>query len=246
MEKVVLARQQRIQAQRRLDPVQLMASLNYLYPRSTLLATRIDGRVFVSATPERLASYHAGEITCDAMAGTAQRAPVELQDGKLGAQLLADPKSRHEHQLVVDGIRASMKQLCSDISPQQPPTLKRLRGLQHLFTEIRGQLRPETGLIQAAARLHPTAAVNGHPATAASHWLQQHEPFDRGWYAGAAGWIDCHGNGELAVLLRCALLDRDQAELFAGAGITSGSDADAEYAETELKFGVMLEALENS
>lgn len=74
----------------------------------------------------------------------------------------------------------------------------------------------------------------------------QNEPIDRGWYAGAAGWIEYDGNGKLAVLLRCALLDNNYADLFAGAGITAESDPDAEYAETELKLRVMLEALENA
>lgn len=246
MEKVVPARHLQIQAQRRLDPRQLMSTLNYLYPSSMLLATHLSGRIFVSATPERLASSNGNRITCDAVAGTIRRSAVEQKDMHLGKSLLTDPKVRHEHQLVVDDITGSLKPLCTDLEYHAQPSLKRLRNLQHLWTEIRGQLKPGVNLLHAAAAMHPTAAVNGVPGAPASRWLRRNEPFDRGWYAGAAGWIDCSGNGELAVLLRCALLDGDKADLFAGAGITTGSDADAEYAETELKFGVMLEALENS
>lgn len=246
MEKVVPARHLQIQAQRRLDPRQLMSTLNYLYPSSMLLATHLSGRVFVSATPERLASSKKNRITCDAVAGTIRRSAVEQRDVDLGETLLTDPKARHEHQLVVEDIRHSLGPLCTALEHPDQPSLKPLRNLQHLWTEIRGQLKPGVNLLQAAAAIHPTAAVNGSPSTKARAWLRQNEPFNRGWYAGAAGWIDCSGNGELAVLLRCALLDNDRADLFAGAGITAGSDADAEYAETELKFGVMLEALENS
>jgi len=246
VEKVVPARQIQIQAQRPLDPCQLMSSLNYLYPSSMLLATHLSGCVFVSATPERLASSNGGSIICDAVAGTTQRSATEPRDQDLGKPLLTDPKIRHEHHLVVESINDSLGPLCSELETPEQPSLKLLRNLQHLWTEIRGQLKPEVTLLHAAASIHPTAAVNGYPGGAAGAWLHKNEPFDRGWYAGVGGWIDCRGNGELAVLLRCALLDKDRAELFAGAGITAGSDADAEFAETELKFGVMLEALENS
>ncbi len=246
MEKVVIARHQRVQAQRRLGPAHLMATLNYLYPNSILIAHQIGERLFVAATPEKLLNQHNGNITCDAVAGTTRRSAVEQTDEELGSLLLSDPKTRHEHQLVVDGIKTSLETLCVDLECQRQPSLIRLRNLQHLSTEITGRLQPDIGLLQVAAKLHPTAAVNGHPSAQANLWLKQHEPFARGWYSGAAGWIDCQGDGELAVLLRCALLDRDQADLFAGAGITAGSDADAEYDETELKFSVMLEALENA
>ncbi len=246
MEKVVPARHLQIQAQRRLNPGQLMSTLNYLYPSSMLLATHLSGRMFVSATPERLISSSGNSISCDAVAGTIRRSAIEHRDLDLGVSLLTDPKARHEHRLVVEDITRSLSPLCTSLSSQEIPSLKRLRNLQHLWTEIQGQLNPEVNLLQAAAAIHPTAAVNGSPGATAKAWLRQNEPFDRGWYAGAAGWIDYSGNGELAVLLRCALLDHDQADLFAGAGITSGSDANDEFAETELKFGVMLEALENS
>ncbi len=246
LKKVVPARHMRVLAEHKLDPSRLMTTLGFLYPNSMLLAARIEEQIFVSATPERLASHHNGEISCDAMAGTIHRSATEQRDHYLGELLLSDPKSRHEHQLVVEDINASLEPICSNIKYQKQPSLLRLRNLQHLHTEISGKLKPGINLLQAASRLHPTAAVNGYPGPEASQWLKQNESFDRGWYAGAAGWIDCHGDGELAVLLRCALLDQDQADLFAGAGITDGSDADAEYAETELKFGVMLEALENA
>jgi len=246
LEKVVPARHLQIQAQRRLNPGQLMSTLHYLYPSSMLLATHLSGRMFVSATPERLASSSGNNISCDAVAGTIRRSAVEQRDLDLGLSILTDPKARHEHRLVVEDITHSLQPLCASLKVPEVPSLKRLRNLQHLWTEIQGQLNPEVNLLQAAAAIHPTAAVNGSPSTAARAWLHQNEPFDRGWYAGAAGWIDYGGNGELAVLLRCALLDHDQADLFAGAGITSGSHANDEFAETELKFGVMLEALENS
>lgn len=246
LEKVVPARHLRVQAERSLDPRQLMTTLEYLYPNSMLLASRMGERTFLSATPECLVSLQNGHIYCDALAGTIHRSANQQKDHDLGQTLLSDPKAKHEHQLVVQDITTSLGAICSDINYCEKPSLLRLRNLQHLHTEITGQLKPNITLLDAAARLHPTAAVNGYPGAEAKCWLRQNESIERGWYAGAAGWIDYSGNGKLAVLLRCALLDNNHADLFAGAGITAESDANAEYVETELKFSVMLEALENA
>jgi menaquinone-specific isochorismate synthase len=223
-----------------------MTALSYLYPNSMLLASQIRGRIFVSATPECLVCYQKGKIQCDALAGTIQRSASEKKDHDLGQFLLSDPKAKHEHLLVVQNIAASLKAICSGIEYSEQPSLLRLRNLQHLHTEITGQLKHDITLLETAAKLHPTAAINGYPGPEAGRWLRHNESIDRGWYAGAAGWIDYSGNGKLAVLLRCALLKNDHADLFAGAGITAESDPDTEFAETELKFGVMLEALENA
>jgi menaquinone-specific isochorismate synthase len=246
LEKVVPARHLRVKAERSLDPRRLMTTLEYLYPDSMLLANRTGERTFLSATPECLVSLQNGDIYCDALAGTIHRSANEQQDQDLGQTLLSDPKAKHEHQLVVQDITTSLGAICSDIKHSDKPSLLRMRNLQHLHTEIKGQLKSDITLLDAAARLHPTAAVNGYPEPEAKLWLRQNESIERGWYTGAAGWIDYSGNGKLAVLLRCALLDNNYADLFAGAGITAESDANSEYAETELKFRVMLEALENA
>ena len=246
LEKVVLARQIQVRAERRLNVMRLMSTLSCLYPDSVLFATRQDDLIFAAASPEHLVSCNNGEIYSDAVAGTAPRAADESKDQQLGQGLLEDAKSQHEHQLVVENILAMLDKLCSEIHPIHPPRLKRLRAMQHLWTQLRGRLKPGIGLFDAAALLHPTAAVNGTPVQEAGLWLQQTETFSRGWYTGAAGWIDANGDGELAVLIRCAQLLGYDAELYAGAGITAGSEPESEYHETELKLAAMLEALEEA
>ena len=246
LEKAVLARRIRVQAERQLNPVRLISTLDCLYPDSLLFATGQNGQTFVAATPERLLTCRNSKITSDAVAGTAPRAADEEKDRQLGQALLRAPKTQHEHQLVVDTIQSALRNICINLQPAQQPKLKRLRGLQHLWTEIQGELKRDTDLFEAAAKLHPSAAVNGAPVQQARSWLQHNEQLARGWYTGAAGWIDANGNGELAVLIRCVQLKGRDAELYAGAGITAESDPQAEYEETELKFAAMLEALENA
>jgi menaquinone-specific isochorismate synthase len=246
LDKVVPARCIQVRAPRPVDPGRLMTRLAQLHPDSTLVSARIDDNHFVAATPERLAAVSDHRITCDAIGGTGQRLADAQQDRQLAEALRSAPKTRLEHALVVDGIREGLSVICSRLEPAIEPGLMRLRNLQHLWTPVRGTLNSETGLLDAAARLHPTAAVNGHPAAAASAWLSRHEATARGWYSGAAGWVAAGGDGELAVLLRCALVHGRDALLYAGAGVTGDSSPAAELAETELKLQTMLEALESA
>ncbi len=101
-------------------------------------------------------------------------------------------------------------------------------------------------LLDVVAALHPTPAVGGSPAAAALARIRELEGFPRGLYAGALGWLNARGGGEFFVGLRSALVDGSQARLYAGAGIVAGSSPENEFAETELKFNAMLDALLSS
>jgi isochorismate synthase EntC len=101
----------------------------------------------------------------------------------------------------------------------------------------------DANVFRLAERLHPTPATNGQPRERAREWLRVGEPFERGWYTGAAGIVEPDLSGELWVLLRCARICGDRAELYAGAGVVSGSDALSEWDETEAKLQAMLTAL---
>jgi salicylate biosynthesis isochorismate synthase len=111
-----------------------------------------------------------------------------------------------------------------------------------LRTPISGTLEQPLHLLSLASQLHPTPAVGGLPRESALEWIAEHEQ-DRGWYAAPFGWFDAHGDGELMVALRSALLQPGEAHLFAGAGIVADSQPQAEYDETELKLAGMRCAL---
>ena len=224
-------------------PGLLVSKLRQLQPRARLFAMSLDDKIFAAAPPERLVHKKGRNLICDAVGGTAARDPSAFEDSRLGKELLRDAKSLYEHLVVVQEIRDKLSPLCAGLSHAATPGLMPLRRLQHLWTQFHGTLAHERSLIEVAAMLHPTAAVNGFPEEAATRWLDQHESLPRGWFSGAGGWLDRDGNGELAVLLRCALIEGRCAELFAGAGITAQSDPAAELSETELKFDTMLEAL---
>jgi len=124
------------------------------------------------------------------------------------------------------------------------PEIVRLTNIQHLATTVRGELRePPPTLLELAAALHPTPAINGAPVAAARRMIAELEGMERGWYAGAVGWMDGRGDGELAVAIRSGLLYEDGARLFAGNGMMPDSDPAAELEETRLKLRVLLGAL---
>ena len=101
-------------------------------------------------------------------------------------------------------------------------------------------LRDGESILELVERLHPTPAVGGAPREAALEWIARREDLERGWYAGPVGFVDADGGGDFCVALRSAVLRGDEARLFAGAGIVSGSIPDAELQETRLKLRAML------
>ena len=161
----------------------------------------------------------------------------------MAARLLADPKERREHVLVVEAVRQALLPLCQELWAPPSPQVLRTPHVQHLHTPIEGRLREGTGLLEVVARLHPTPAVGGAPQKAALALIDACETFDRGWYAGPVGWLDGSGDGEFVVAIRSALLRGREAHLYAGCGILPDSDPRREEQESLLKLKAMLTAL---
>ena len=107
------------------------------------------------------------------------------------------------------------------------PFLAKLNRLQHLKVRFQGHLCDGVSDADLLAALHPTPAVAGYPREASLRFLREHEPFDRGWYAGPVGWIGADAT-EFAVAIRSTLIEGNRAHLFSGAGIVAGSDAEQE------------------
>jgi len=243
VEKVVLSRRVTVAAPRHFRPERLARELATHHPSCAIFTVDFGGRTLVAASPERLVSCRGRTVESYALAGTA---PSDPADPFLGGRLLSGAKDRHEHRLVVGWIANALKDLCIDLDVPSEPRRMSLGQLEHLWTPISGTLKPGAGLLQAALALHPTPAVAGLPLGAARTLLDDLGESRSGWYTGAFGWIDRAGDGEMAVVLRCALLEGDRAEIAAGAGIVAASDPEAEFTETELKLRTMLDALRSA
>ena len=178
-----------------------------------------------------------------ALAGSAPRGSTEEEDRQLGAESLQSVKNKDEHEIVVKMVREVLANLCTRVWIADVPQLLKLKNVQHLKTPIVGELLSERCLLEAVAGLHPTPAVGGFPVQATLEAIRNGEQLDRGWYAGPLGWIGANGDGEFAVALRSALIQENEATLFAGCGIVADSDPQSEYAESCLKLQVMLRGL---
>lgn len=244
LQKVVLSRRLDLSGPRCLDVDRLLGALSCLFPSCQVVNLRRNGSSFVAATPERLLSQQGREIEVDAIAGTVGRNEDSNADAALGQALQASDKNLREHRFVIDAIGDALAPCCEAIDVPAQPRLMQLSNAQHLWSPIRARADEGVDLFELAERLHPTPATNGQPRHAASAWLQQEEPFERGWYTGAAGTLEPDLSGELWVLLRCARVCGNRAELYAGAGIVAGSDPATEWDETEAKLQGMLSALQ--
>lgn len=237
LDKAVLARHARLTADRDIPVAAVLAALGARNPDCLTYGFRLGGPAFVGATPERLVALTDGRVSADALAGTAWGPPDDVRAP------LATDKNRREQRLVADAVRDALAPLCAGLDTPAEPEVMHLPGLAHLRSRFTGRAEPGVGLIDLVARLHPTPAVGGFPTAAALDWLKRHGDERRGWYAGGVGWIDEHGDGEIGVALRCALIDGASAELQAGAGLVAGSDPETEFAETEAKLAVIAEAI---
>jgi menaquinone-specific isochorismate synthase len=236
VEKVVLAREVEIEGDAPFDPAAVVGRLVTQQPGSFVYAA--DG--FVGASPELLVRRRGDTVESRPMAGTA------VADGDAASlrALAESVKDQREHGFVVDAITDALGAVCRELDVGTVPEVAVFGHVAHLATPFRGRLHdPSPTALELARRLHPTPAVGGTPTAAALALIRALEGFDRGRYAGPVGWVDARGDGEWAIALRGAELDGTRARLVAGAGIVSGSDPGAEWAETQAKLEPMLRAL---
>ncbi|QBD77446.1 isochorismate synthase [Ktedonosporobacter rubrisoli] len=244
-EKVVLARGVRVvnTAEEAFDIGAVLPQLYKTYPSAHIFAFQRGQRTFVGATPEPLIEAHNKQLRTMPLAGSAPRGETEAEDRRLGTELLHSAKNKVEHEIVVVTIQKVLASLCSTVRVEDTPHLLRLKNIQHLATTIVGDLLPGHSLLEALQDLAPTPAVGGFPRKPALEFIRKQEGLERGWYSGSIGWLDMQGNGEFALALRSALIEGNQAILFAGGGIVADSHPESEYSETCWKLQVMLRGL---
>lgn len=259
--KVVLARTHQ---QSEVDPAEVLHRLRHRYQNCAVFAVAVGDRCFLGASPEQLVALDGPNICTEAVAGTVAVGATDIgatgggsttltdkdPDTDLAAQMLASPKTRAEHQFVVDDIIGRLEVLGLTVQCQPEPEVMRLPRVQHLRTRITAQVQRRSGgvsdmdVMRVAGVLHPTPAVAGTPTESAVAWIIEREGLDRGWYAAPLGWCDLDGNGELCVALRSALVSDSGAVLFAGAGVVAESTPDDELAETAVKLRALLDVIE--
>ncbi|MGY6500181.1 MAG: isochorismate synthase [Acidimicrobiales bacterium] len=240
LRKFVFAREVVIETDRPLPRSAILGRLRRSFP--SCFITSVGS--MVGASPELLLSRRGDIVRSRPLAGTAGRSPDPTVDARLAAGLLASSKDRHEHQIVIDMVHDTLLPWCSYVDIEPEPSVVAMANVQHLATYLEGRLTtPAASAIELVTALHPTPAICGTPTDLALDVIRELEGLDRGAYAGPVGWIDGAGNGDWAVGIRSAEIAGTTARVFAGVGVVSDSDPEAELAETRNKLQAMLSAL---
>ncbi len=244
VEKIVLARCVEVTADAPLHPLAVLNGLRQRFPDCFAFSVANGrGDSFIGASPERLVRVSQGVLETEALAGTARRGVSAVEDAAAGAALVASEKDRREQAMVLASIQRRLAPLGLTLEHADEPTLLRLANVQHLHTPVRATLPEGVRLLDTLRALFPTPAVGGTPRAPAMRRIAELEDFPRGLYAGTVGWMNARGGGEFLVGIRSALVREERAYVYAGAGIVAGSTPEKEFAETELKFRALLEAL---
>ncbi|MCC2251879.1 isochorismate synthase DhbC [Virgibacillus sp. AGTR] len=252
IQKIVLSRSLHITSAERIDTHQLLKNLAYSNKTGYTFAVDVslneqkdtEPRTLIGASPELLVSKTGQKIVANPLAGSRPSCKDPLEDEQQAKELLESAKDLHEHAVVVDAVKKSLQEYCLELHVPTTPSIIKTEAMWHLSTEINGILKdPHVTSIELAMALHPTPAICGFPTEAARNTIQEIEPFDRGFFTGMVGWCDEAGDGEWIVTIRCAEICGRNLQLFAGAGIVTGSKPEDELAETAAKFGTMLQGL---
>jgi isochorismate synthase len=249
LSKVVLSRTLRLTTKEKLDVRKVLARLVRKNSNGFNFAVSLPddlGRqgTFLGASPELLLRKMGCRISLNPLAGSIPRvADPELDQARAQALLESD-KDLREHALVVRSIREILEPLCKHLMIPERPSLMQTDSMWHLSTEIEGELNNNAmSSLELALALHPTPAVCGYPTDVARRAILELEGYDRGLFTGLVGWCNAKGDGEWAIAIRCATIQDNEVQVFAGAGIVSGSCPEKEYRETHAKFQTMLRGL---
>lgn len=244
--KIVIAHALEIELKRPCNIIKSLENLRKNHPDCYIFAVgNNQEEYFIGASPERLLSIQDRQLVTDALAGSAPRGRNEYNDSYLGENLLNSEKEKREHEIVSQFLSEQLLKL--GLTPKKASLqLLKLSNIQHLWTPIYAEIIETINPLEIIAKLHPTPAVAGIPIDVACAEISAYENFDRSLYAAPIGWLDTNGNCEFIVGIRSALIRGNKARLYAGAGIVAGSKPEQELNEIELKFQVLLRALENN
>ncbi len=244
LDKVVLGRFAAREFDAPLPAGALLARLAAAHPGARIYqGTLPGGDVLLGASPELLLARHGQVVRSHPLAGSAPRSAEPARDHDSARSLLRSAKDQREHALVAEMVADTLAPYCRALHVPSEPVLVATRTLWHLGTLIEGQLRAQTPSVELAAALQPTPALCGSPREAARALIGRLEPAPREWFGGAIGWEDERGDGEWTVAIRGARVCGRHLVTFAGAGIVTGSDPEAELLETDAKLAALSDVL---
>ena len=237
---------QRLQTKITVDPFEIYRTLRVVNPSPFMFYLRTSDTTLVGSSPEIMVRVVDGKLTVRPLAGTRPRGADEAEDNRLAEELLADPKERAEHVMLVDLGRNDVGRVAKyrSVELSDVMTIERYSHVMHITSNVTGELRDDTDAFDALRACLPAGTVSGAPKVRAMEVIDELEPHRRGPYAGAVGYMDYGGNMDTCIALRTMVIHGDTAYVQAGAGIVADSVPESEYQETLNKARGLLRAIE--
>jgi anthranilate synthase component I len=226
-------------------PVDVYRALRALNPSPYMYFIDVGGTQVVGSSPEILVRQQGGTVTVRPIAGTRPRGSTPEEDAALEIELLADPKERAEHLMLIDLGRNDVGHVARPGTVQVGERfgIERYSHVMHIVSEVTGVLGDGLSYADVLRATFPAGTVSGAPKIRALEIIQELEPVKRNVYSGAVGYIGWHGDADTAIAIRTAVIQDGRLHVQAGAGIVYDSDPQKEWEETMNKGRALFRAV---
>ena len=228
------------------EPFDVYRALRVVNPSPFMFLLKSPDCVLIGSSPEIMCRVEDGIVTNRPLAGTRRRGKTEAEDKALEKELLADPKERAEHVMLVDLGRNDVGRVAQagTVALSDLMSIERYSHVMHICSNVTGKLAPGKTAFDALRATLPVGTVTGSPKVRAMQIIDEFESTRRGPYAGAVGYIDYAGNMDTCIALRTIVVHRGKAYVQAGGGVVADSIPEAEYDETLNKARALLRAIQ--
>lgn len=236
---------QRLSVPFKARPVDVYRALRALNPSPYMYFLDVGGTQVVGSSPEILVRLQGEEVTVRPIAGTRPRGKTVDEDHALEAELLADPKERAEHLMLIDLGRNDVGRVsqAGTVEVGEQFVIERYSHVMHIVSEVTGKLKPQMSYADVLRATFPAGTVSGAPKIRALEVIREFEPVKRNVYSGAVGYIGWHGDADTAIAIRTAVIQDGRLHVQAGAGIVYDSDPQKEWEETMNKGRALFRAV---
>ena len=228
------------------SPLELYRTLRVVNPSPFMFCLRTPNATLVGSSPEIMVRVMDQTVTVRPLAGTRPRGNTPEEDAELAAGLLADPKERAEHVMLIDLGRNDVGRVSEigSVELSDVMAIERYSHVMHITSNVCGKLKPQATAFDAFRACLPAGTVSGAPKIRAMEIIDELEPNKRGPYAGAVGYIDFSGTMDTCIALRTIVLAQGKAYVQSGAGIVADSLPEKEFEETLNKAKGLLVAID--
>ncbi|MGA1289459.1 MAG: anthranilate synthase component I family protein, partial [Rubrivivax sp.] len=242
---------QRLETRIERDPFDLYRSLRMVNPSPYMAFFDFGGWHLIGSSPEVMVRAEPGEdgtirASLRPIAGTRPRGVDEADDGRLEAELLADPKERAEHVMLIDLARNDVGRIAEigSVKVTEAFGIERYSHVMHIVSNVEGRLRPGLDALDVLRASFPAGTLSGAPKIRAMELIDELEPIERGIYGGAVGYLSYAGDMDVAIAIRTGVVKDQTLYVQAAAGVVADSVPEMEWKETEAKMRAVLRAAE--